>query len=73
MYLAYSALMAAALIVSSPFWLMRMLRDGKYRAGLAERFGRVPSRLQEKQGATIWVHAVSVGEVLAVGGLIAEL
>src|SRR5215469_3718428 len=51
-----------------------MLRKGKYRAGLSERFGRVPQRLQlvpEKQ--SIWVHAVSVGEVLAVAGVIREL
>lgn len=48
-----------------------MARAGKYRAGLSERFGTVPSRLRlpQKEGA-IWVHAVSVGEVLAVAGLV---
>ena len=51
-----------------------MLRKGKYRAGLAERLGRVPRRLQTApKGQSIWVHAVSVGEVLAVAGLIREL
>jgi 3-deoxy-D-manno-octulosonic-acid transferase len=49
-----------------------MLRHGKYRAGLAERFGRVPVRLHDPR-PTIWVHAVSVGEVLALSGLIREL
>lgn len=70
----YSAAYALLLVLTSPFWLLQMLRKGKYRAGLSERFGRVPQRLQivpERQ--SIWVHAVSVGEVLAVAGVIREL
>ncbi|MBZ5569487.1 MAG: 3-deoxy-D-manno-octulosonic acid transferase [Acidobacteriia bacterium] len=74
MYLLYSALAALALLLSSPVWLLRLLRHGKYRAGLGERFGRVPPRLRDpEQRPTIWAHAVSVGEVLAVSGLISEL
>ena len=74
MYLLYSALAAAALLLSSPVWLFRLLRYRKYRAGLAERLGRVPQLLRDPQHRpTIWVHAVSVGEVLAVSGLISEL
>jgi 3-deoxy-D-manno-octulosonic-acid transferase len=74
MYLLYSALAAVALLLSSPVWLLRMMRHGKYRAGLGERFGRVPHRLRDPQRRpTIWVHAVSVGELLAVSGLISEL
>ncbi|MFI5087618.1 MAG: 3-deoxy-D-manno-octulosonic acid transferase [Terriglobales bacterium] len=74
MYLLYSALAGVALLLSSPVWLFRLLRYSKYRAGLAERLGRVPQRLRDSQHRpTIWVHAVSVGEVLAVSGLISEL
>jgi 3-deoxy-D-manno-octulosonic-acid transferase len=74
MYTLYSALAGLALVLSAPFWLLRMLTQGKYRAGLAERFGRIPDRLRDPQRRpTIWVHAVSVGEVLAVSGLISEL
>jgi 3-deoxy-D-manno-octulosonic-acid transferase len=74
MYALYSALAGLALLLSSPYWLFRMLRRDKYRAGLGERFGRVPDRLRDPQRRpTIWVHAVSVGEVLAVSGLISEL
>lgn len=63
------------MLVSLPYWLFQMARHGKYRKGLAERLGQVPSRLQlpGKQELAIWVHAVSVGEVLAVAGLVAEL
>ncbi len=71
-YFLYSVLGGVALLLCSPVLLLRMLRHGKYRAGLAERFGRVPDRLNRSQ-PTIWVHAVSVGEVLAVSGLIRKL
>lgn len=73
MYFVYTVLLAFLLTVSLPFWLVQMLRKGKYRVGLAERFGRVPARLRETSANEncVWIHAVSVGEVLAVGGLIA--
>src|SRR5712692_7044408 len=74
MYWLYSALLAIGLLVSLPYWLLQMLRHGKYRSGLGERLGRVAERLHERPARpTIWVHAVSVGEVLAVSGLIGEL
>lgn len=68
----YSALLGMALAVSAPYWLFQMARSGKYRAGLAERLGGVPRRLRSTapNEQCIWVHAVSVGEVLAVSGLI---
>ena len=73
MYVLYSLLLAAAALLSLPWWALQMLRLGKYRAGFTERMGFVPSRLQSTKPDSIWVHAVSVGEVLAVSQLIAEL
>jgi len=73
MYLLYSALLAASLLVSLPYWMFGKRRHGKYREGLGERLGKVPSRLQGQAQPAIWVHAVSVGEVLAVGELVEEL
>jgi len=74
MHFLYSALLAAAMLVGLPYWLWQMLRHGKYRTGLGERFGKVPKRLRVRPGEScIWVHAVSVGEVLAVNGLVEEL
>ena len=71
MYLLYSALLAGVMLLAIPFWLWQMLRYGKYRSGFGERWGKVPSRiLQQPTQAAIWVHAVSVGEVLAVSGLL---
>ena len=62
------------MLVSLPYWLLQMARHNKYSKGLAERLGRLPARLQlPKEEPVIWVHAVSVGEVLAVAGLVEEL
>jgi 3-deoxy-D-manno-octulosonic-acid transferase len=73
MYLLYSALLAAGLLISLPYWMFGKRRHGKYREGLCERLGRVPSRLQGHSKPAIWIHAVSVGEVLAVSELVGEL
>jgi 3-deoxy-D-manno-octulosonic-acid transferase len=83
-YFFYSLLLAAAMLLSLPYWLAQMLRHGKYRHGLAERLGKVPARITNAPAAssaassaarrpTIWVHAVSVGEVIAVTGLVAAM
>ena len=68
-------MLLAVLVVGAPYWLVRMATSGRYRAGLLGRLGRVPvgcGRLL--RGAdVIWVHAVSVGEVLAATQLIREL
>jgi len=71
----YSAALAVAMLASLPYWVFQMARHGKYRKGFAERLGRVPARLQSPgtQEPVIWVHAVSVGEVLAVAELVEEL
>lgn len=74
MFIAYSLVMALALLLSLPWWLFQLVRSKKYRAGLAERFGLVPHRIMPsvREGA-VWIHAVSVGEVLAVSNLVREL
>src|ERR1017187_343735 len=63
------------MLLSLPYWLYQILRHGKYRKGLAERMGGVPARLTDgsRPGRVIWVHAVSVGEVLAVSGLVEQM
>ncbi len=75
--LFYNVVLLAALVAGAPWWLWRMATTPKYREGLRERLGRVPRRLAEGSGASgralIWVHAVSVGEVLAVTRLVKAL
>jgi tetraacyldisaccharide 4'-kinase len=61
----------------SPLILIYLLRRGfasrPYRASLGERFGGLPPSLQQTVSASIWLHAVSVGEVLAAIPLLEEL
>src|SRR5271157_3170313 len=74
MLVLYSLALFLVLVVGVPWWLFRMATSGKYREGLAERLGRVPKRiLSAGDKPVIWVHAVSVGEVLAASRLIDEL
>jgi 3-deoxy-D-manno-octulosonic-acid transferase len=78
-YFVYSFLMAVAAAVLSPIWIWKGLRQGKYLSNLGERLGRSFPGLdamaairegrsvnesRERAGA-IWIHAVSVGEVLS--------
>src|SRR5579863_4601682 len=73
MYFLYSVALAIALVFGSPYWLYQRFRHGKYRTGWSERLGRVPSRLGNSTKPSIWVHAVSVGEVLAVSELVKQI
>jgi 3-deoxy-D-manno-octulosonic-acid transferase len=70
----YSLALALAMIAALPYWIFQMAVRGKYRVGFSERIGRVPARLRlPTADSSIWVHAVSVGEVLAVAALVKEL
>lgn len=71
----YSVLLVAVLVLGAPYWIVRMATSGRYRAGLTQRLGGVPRSLRESvEGrAVVWVHAVSVGEVVAAARLIEEL
>lgn len=74
MFALYSALLFISLLVTSPYWLVQMLRLGKYRAGFSERLGFIPTRIiSGDTRPAIWVHAVSVGEVLAIQDLVVGL
>jgi 3-deoxy-D-manno-octulosonic-acid transferase len=70
----YTSALFVVLVLGLPYWLLAMATNGKYREGLSERLGCVPDRLREGDARrTIWVHAVSVGEVLAASRLVNEL
>lgn len=75
MLLLYSLALLLVLVLGSPYWLFRMATSGKYREGLSERLGRIPARIRTQLGGPpiVWIHAVSVGEVLAASRLIEDL
>jgi 3-deoxy-D-manno-octulosonic-acid transferase len=67
-YLVYSLLMGLAAILLTPYWLIQGIRHGKYLSNLKERLGLAFPALEKlpaERSAAIWLHAVSVGEVLA--------
>jgi 3-deoxy-D-manno-octulosonic-acid transferase len=65
---AYVALLAAV----APIILFRMIVRGKYRAGWGQKLlGQVPQR--DRTQPCLWLHAVSVGEVLQLEPLLAAL
>ena len=71
----YNLALLSGLVASGPWWLWRIAATHKYREGLGERLGNVPAWLRSKSAErpVIWLHAVSVGEVLAVSRLVEEL
>ena len=79
MYTLYSLLTAVGMVLLSPYFLIRGLIHGKYLDNIPERLGwKFPPELRRVASSglkekSIWVHAVSVGEVLAVLPLAKEL
>ena len=73
MYVLYSAALALALVLGTPWFLYQGLRRQKYFGSLRERLGTLPVPFNLDGEPSIWVHAVSVGEVLAARPLVDEL
>jgi 3-deoxy-D-manno-octulosonic-acid transferase len=75
MIVLYSLLLLVGLTVSAPWWVLRLLTTERYREGLLQRLGRVPSALRGFVAGkrVVWIHAVSVGETLAATRLVQEM
>jgi len=70
----YRLLFPPVLLAMSPFYLRRMLRRGGYRENFCHRFGAFTALPPKRPGVRrVWLQAVSVGEVLAVGPMIEAL
>lgn len=65
----YNLLTWFLLIPYTGYWLARAIVNSSYRAGLAQRFGFGYPALEN----SIWIHAVSVGEVVAAAPLVRAL
>src|SRR5947199_2328510 len=77
MYFIYSLLFTLGVIVTAPYYLWRLRGNIISGAGWRERLGFLPDSfgppVRHRRAGAIWVHAVSVGETLAVAGLVREL
>lgn len=70
----YRLLFLPLLLVVAPYYLWRMRRRGGYAADFGQRFGRGLALPPKRPGVRrVWLQAVSVGEILAVGPLLEGL
>jgi 3-deoxy-D-manno-octulosonic-acid transferase len=73
MYFLYSVLVVAASVALSPWFLYQAIRYRKYIGSLSQRMGYLPVSFNMDAEPSIWIHAVSVGEVLTVRPLARDL
>jgi 3-deoxy-D-manno-octulosonic-acid transferase len=65
MRVLYNILFTIFFVLASPYYFFRMQRRGNWMSGFGQRFGRFDSKFKQAitNRQTIWIHAVSVGEV----------
>jgi 3-deoxy-D-manno-octulosonic-acid transferase len=61
MKFAYNIIIAAAILLASPYWIIRMGLDPAFRSEIIQRTRHW--RSVPRQTGCLWVHASSVGEV----------
>ncbi|MEY4096118.1 MAG: 3-deoxy-D-manno-octulosonic acid transferase [Acidobacteriota bacterium] len=73
MYSLYSILVLLIAVLASPWFIYQAVRYKKYVGSLGQRLGYLPVSFNMDGDESIWIHAVSVGEVLTARPLISEL
>jgi 3-deoxy-D-manno-octulosonic-acid transferase len=73
MYMLYSVLIVMFFLVMSPYFLYQAIRHRKYVRSLPQRLGFLPLSFNFDGDESIWIHAVSVGEVLTARALLPQL
>src|SRR3989442_1229067 len=73
MYFAYSLLTLVVFVVISPYFVYQAIRYKKYIGSLRQRLGFLPISFNIDGDDSIWIHAVSVGEVLTARAIAADL
>jgi 3-deoxy-D-manno-octulosonic-acid transferase len=69
----YTLAIVILAVVLSPWFAYQALRYRKYVANLAQRMGYLPISFNLEGDESIWIHAVSVGEVLTARALLPAL
>jgi 3-deoxy-D-manno-octulosonic-acid transferase len=64
MYFLYSIVALGFFVVVLPWFLYQAIRYRKYISSLSQRMGYLPVSFNMDAEQSIWIHAVSVGEVL---------
>jgi 3-deoxy-D-manno-octulosonic-acid transferase len=72
-YLLYSVLIVTFFLIMSPYLAWQAVRYRKYIGSLGQRLGYLPITFNLDGEESIWIHAVSVGEVLTARALLPQL
>jgi 3-deoxy-D-manno-octulosonic-acid transferase len=72
-YLLYSVLIVAFFLIMSPYLAWQAVRYRKYIGSVGQRLGYLPITFNLDGEESIWIHAVSVGEVLTARALLPQL
>jgi 3-deoxy-D-manno-octulosonic-acid transferase len=72
-YFLYSVLIVTFFLVMSPYLAWQAVRHRKYIGSLRQRLGYLPVSFNLDGEESIWIHAVSVGEVLTARALLPQL
>ena len=73
MYALYTGLIVLFALAVSPWLVYQAVRYRKYVGSLSQRLGYLPVSFNIDAEPSIWIHAVSVGELLTARPLIASL
>jgi len=73
MYALYSLLTIVGVLIVSPYFLYQAVRYKKYIGSLGQRLGYLPISFNIDGEESIWIHAVSVGEVLTARAIVPQL
>jgi 3-deoxy-D-manno-octulosonic-acid transferase len=72
-YLIYSVGLGILLALAAPVYAWKGRRSGKYLKTFRARMGHLPPEIHTEGPGAVWIHAVSVGEVLAARALVEPL
>ncbi|TAJ80631.1 3-deoxy-D-manno-octulosonic acid transferase, partial [bacterium] len=74
-YWLYNLFLALFFVLSLPILPFVVLSGKRFRKGFLQRFGLYPRQIYEavRGSRPIWIHAVSVGEVLSASRLAGQL
>jgi 3-deoxy-D-manno-octulosonic-acid transferase len=73
MYSLYTVIVVLFALAASPWFVYQALRYKKYVGSLGQRMGYLPVSFNMDGDESIWIHAVSVGEVLTARPLVSDL
>ena len=72
-YFLYNLLLVLIAPLTAPYIFLRALGKGMPASRFQERLGILPHTFHQTSGAAIWLHAVSVGELLSCVPLVKQL